>query len=147
MRFRKGGIDSMARINAARGIFAALPGIWTSNWTEERLAPKAACTPLQPSLPIVAISMTVPFAYTANTETTPLSGKNRWLSGLSAFMSTSARWQRMYSRSGIRRLRLREDRARKSRLRGQFDESFIGESQFPLRGTALLSFLATLSSR
>src|ERR1700692_2592270 len=131
MTLRKAGIDSMARMNAARDIFAALPGIWTSSCTEERLAPKAACTPVQPSLPIVAISMTMPLAYTANTETTPLSGKNRWSSELSAFMSTSARWQRMYSRSGISRLRLRAGRASKRRLRGQFDESFIGEGQFP----------------
>ena len=56
----KDGIDCMARVNAARDIFAALPGIWTRSWTEERLAPKMACTSLQPSLPIVAISMMLP---------------------------------------------------------------------------------------
>ncbi len=27
----------MARVNAARDIFAALPGIWTRSWTEESL--------------------------------------------------------------------------------------------------------------
>ncbi|HEY4931068.1 MAG TPA: hypothetical protein VII23_05815 [Terriglobales bacterium] len=46
----------MARINAARDIFAALPGIWTRSLAEELLAPKTACTPAQPSRPIVAIS-------------------------------------------------------------------------------------------
>jgi hypothetical protein len=48
----------MARVNAARDIFAAPPGIWTRSRTEEVLAPKMACTAVQPSLPIVAISMT-----------------------------------------------------------------------------------------
>ena len=62
MTLRKDGIDCMARINTARDIFAALPGIWTRSWTEERLAPKMACTPLQPSLPIVAVSMMLPSA-------------------------------------------------------------------------------------
>jgi hypothetical protein len=62
MRPRKDGIDSIARVNAARDIFAALPGIWTKSLAEELLAPKAACTPLQPSLPIVAISMMLPSA-------------------------------------------------------------------------------------
>ena len=62
MRPRKDGIDSMARVNAARDILAALPGIWTSSLTEELLAPKMACTPVQPSRPIVAISMMLPFA-------------------------------------------------------------------------------------
>jgi hypothetical protein len=63
-------------MNAAREIFAALPGIWTKWRPEDLLAPKMACTPAQPSLPIVAISMALPSAYTAKTETTPLSGKN-----------------------------------------------------------------------
>ena len=62
MRPRKDGIDPMARVNAARDIFAALPGIWTRSRTEEILAPKTACTPVQPSLPIVAISMMLPSA-------------------------------------------------------------------------------------
>jgi hypothetical protein len=62
MRLRKDGIDSMARVNAARDIFAALPGIWTRSREEERLAPKMAFTPVQPSLPIVAISIMPPFA-------------------------------------------------------------------------------------
>ena len=74
----------MARVNAARDIFAAFPGIWTSSRAEEILAPKTACIPVQPSLPIVAISMILPSAYTANTEMTPLSGKNMWSSELSA---------------------------------------------------------------
>src|ERR1700726_1403550 len=63
MRLRNYGIDCMARVNAARDIFVAPPGIWTRSWTEERLAPKIACTPLQPSLPIVAISLILPSAY------------------------------------------------------------------------------------
>ena len=50
----------MARVNAARDIFAALPGIWTRSRKEELLAPKTAFTPVKPSLPIVAISMTLP---------------------------------------------------------------------------------------
>ena len=37
-------------------------GICTISWTEDRLAPKMACIPLQPSLPIVAISMMLPSA-------------------------------------------------------------------------------------
>jgi hypothetical protein len=76
MRLRKDGIDPMARVNAARDIFAASPGIWTRSRTEEILAPKMACTAVQPSLPIVAISMILPSEYTATVETTPLSGKN-----------------------------------------------------------------------
>src|ERR1700736_5137748 len=40
MRFRKDGIDPMARVNAARDIFAATPGIWTRSRTEDTLAPK-----------------------------------------------------------------------------------------------------------
>ena len=35
MRVRKDGIDPMARVNAERDIFAASPGIWTSNRTED----------------------------------------------------------------------------------------------------------------
>jgi hypothetical protein len=65
------GIDPIARMNAARDIFAKLPGIWTKS----RLAPKTACTPLHPSRPIVAISMTLPSEHPATTETTPLCGK------------------------------------------------------------------------
>jgi hypothetical protein len=84
MRLRKDGIDAMARVNAARDIVAALPGIWTRNWAEELLAPKTAWKPVQPSLPIVAISMILSSAYTAATETAPLSGKNTWSSELSA---------------------------------------------------------------
>ena len=52
----------MARVNAARDILVALPGIWTRSRTEELLAPKMACTAVQPSLPIVAISMMLPSA-------------------------------------------------------------------------------------
>src|ERR1700730_8830071 len=84
-----------------------------------------ACIPVQPSLPIVAISMTWPSAYTATTETTPLSGKKTWSSELSASMRTCACWQRMCSSSGISRLRLRGGRASKSRLPRHFDETFI----------------------
>ena len=56
MRPRNEGIDPMARVNAARDIFAALPGIWTKSLTDEVLARNIACTPLQPSRPMVAIS-------------------------------------------------------------------------------------------
>ena len=45
----------MARVNAARDILAARPGIWTSSCTEELGASTMACAPVQPSLPIVAI--------------------------------------------------------------------------------------------
>jgi hypothetical protein len=62
MRVRKGGIDAIARANAGRDIFAALLGIWTKRRMEEILAPKTACTPVQPSLPIVAISIALPSA-------------------------------------------------------------------------------------
>jgi hypothetical protein len=41
------GIDSMARVNLTREIFAALPGIWTKKRDEELLAPKTPCTPAQ----------------------------------------------------------------------------------------------------
>src|ERR1700730_9932864 len=125
MRFRKDGIDSIARAKAARDILAAVPGIWTKSLTEDALAPKKAFMPVQPSLPIVAISMTLPSAETATTETTPLSGKKTWSSELSASMRICARWQRICSSSGMSRLRLRDGRASKSRLRGQFDEAFI----------------------
>ncbi len=76
MRFRKDGIDPIARVNVARDIFAAHPGSWTRSRIEELSAPKTACTAVQPSLPIVAISITLPSVYTATAETTPLSGKN-----------------------------------------------------------------------
>jgi hypothetical protein len=62
MRCRKDGIDAIARAKATRDILAALPGIWTKSLTEEILAPKKACLPVQPSRPIVAISMTLPSA-------------------------------------------------------------------------------------
>jgi hypothetical protein len=42
MRDRKDGMDSMARVNAARDSLDALPGIWTRSRTEELLAPKMA---------------------------------------------------------------------------------------------------------
>jgi hypothetical protein len=61
MRLRKHGIEPMARVNAARDIFAAPPGICTRSRKEELLAPKTAVTPVKPSLPIVAISMMLPF--------------------------------------------------------------------------------------
>ena len=51
-----------ALAKAARDILAALPGIWTRSLTEDDLAPKKACIPVQPSRPIVAISMTLPSA-------------------------------------------------------------------------------------
>ena len=56
---------------------------------------------------------------------TPLSGKKTWSSELSASMRTCSRWQRMCSSSGMSRLRLREGRASKSRLRGRSDKAFI----------------------
>jgi hypothetical protein len=62
MTFRKDGIDSIARAKDARDILAALPGIWTKSLTEDVLAPKKACIPVQPSRPIVAISITLPSA-------------------------------------------------------------------------------------
>jgi hypothetical protein len=62
MRCRNDGIDAIARAKTVRDILAALPGIWTKSLTEEVLAPKKACIPVQPSLPIVAISMTLPSA-------------------------------------------------------------------------------------
>jgi hypothetical protein len=40
----------------------SLPGIWTRSRMEEFLAPNTACTPVKPSLPIVAISMMLPSA-------------------------------------------------------------------------------------
>jgi DNA-binding transcriptional LysR family regulator len=58
----KDGIVPIACVNAARDIFAAPPGIWTRSRTEEISAPKTACTAVQPSLPIVAISMMLPSA-------------------------------------------------------------------------------------
>ncbi len=50
----------MARVKVERDIFAALPGICTKKRAEELLAPKTTCTPVHPSLPIVAISMVPP---------------------------------------------------------------------------------------
>src|SRR6476620_3802401 len=40
MRFRKDGIDPIARVRSAREIFAALPGIWTRKRTEDSRSPK-----------------------------------------------------------------------------------------------------------
>ena len=60
MRRRKAGIDPMARANAARDILTASPGIWTRNRADEFLAPNTAWTAVQPSRPIVAISMMLP---------------------------------------------------------------------------------------
>ena len=60
MRWRKGGMDAMARVKAARDILAAVPGIWTRRRAEDILAPNTACRPVQPSRPIVAISMVPP---------------------------------------------------------------------------------------
>lgn len=62
MRERNDGIVFMALVNAGRDIFAALPGIWTKSLTEDFLAPKTAWKPVQPSLPMVAISMILPSA-------------------------------------------------------------------------------------
>ena len=50
----------MARVIAARDIVVALPGIWTKSRADEIWAPKMACTGVQPSLPIVAISIMLP---------------------------------------------------------------------------------------
>jgi len=47
-------------VNASRDILGASPGIWTRSRTEELSAPTTACTAVQPSLPIVAISMMLP---------------------------------------------------------------------------------------
>ncbi len=124
MRFRKEGIDSMARVKAERDILAALPGSWTRSRTDDLLAPKTACRPVHPSLPIVAISITLPSEYTATIEMTPLSGKYTWSKALSASIRTCSGWQRTCSSSGMRRLRLPADRASKRRLRGQLDRVF-----------------------
>jgi hypothetical protein len=53
-------IAPMERWNAARDIVAAVPGIRTNRRAEELWPPNTACTPVQPSLPMVAISMTLP---------------------------------------------------------------------------------------
>jgi len=53
----------------------ALPGICVSRRTEETLAPSTACTPVQPSRPIVAMSTVVPSTKTVLNETTAFSGK------------------------------------------------------------------------
>src|SRR5665213_2656349 len=58
-------------------------------------------------------------------EMTPLSGKKTCLSGLSASMRTCSLWQRTCSSSGMSRLRSRDGRASKSRLRGEFDEALM----------------------
>jgi len=50
----------MDRMNVARDIFIALPGTCVKKRQDEFLAPKTACTPVQPSLPIVAISVMLP---------------------------------------------------------------------------------------
>src|SRR3984893_10502845 len=133
MRFRKDGIDSIARAKAARDILDALPGIWTKSLTEDVLAPKKACIPVQPSRPIVAISITLPSIKTATTETTPLSGKKTWSSELSASMRTCSLWQRMCSSSGMSRLRLRDGSASKRRFRGQFDKAFMSYNRARFR--------------
>src|SRR5438105_9053359 len=62
------------------------------------------------------------------TETTPLSGKNTWSSGLSASIRTCSRWQGTCSSSGKSCLRLRDGRASKRRLRGQFDGELMPQN-------------------
>src|SRR5437879_8154499 len=59
------------------------------------------------------------------TETTPLSGKNTLSRELSASMRICSRSQRICSSSGKSCLRLREGRASKRRLRGQFDKGLM----------------------
>ena len=60
-----------------------------------------ASTELQPSLPLFASSQMLPSAYTATTETTLVSGKNTWSSGLSASIRICERSQRICSSSGM----------------------------------------------
>jgi hypothetical protein len=69
------GIDPIIRVNAARDILAAVPGIWTRSRTEERLASNTGCRPVQPSLPIVAISMTLPICVTRDYRDETTTGK------------------------------------------------------------------------
>src|SRR5947208_105289 len=59
------------------------------------------------------------------TETTPLSGKNTLSRELSASMRICSRSQRICSSSGKSCLRLRDGRASKRRLRGQFDKGLM----------------------
>src|SRR5438105_6755366 len=59
------------------------------------------------------------------TETTPLSGKKIWSSGLSASTRICSRRQGTCSRRDISFLRSREGKASKSRLRGNSDKTFI----------------------
>jgi hypothetical protein len=46
MSLLKAGIESMARVKAARDSLVAFAGVCTMNLTEELLAPNMACRPL-----------------------------------------------------------------------------------------------------
>src|SRR5262249_45228925 len=115
----------MDRMNVARDIFIAVPGTCTKKRQDEVLAPKTAFTPVQPSLPIVAISTMLPSEYWAAAETTPLFGKKMWSIELSASRSICSRWQHTCSSCGMRLLRSRAGSASRRRLRGQADRAFI----------------------
>src|SRR5262249_38543017 len=90
------------------------------------------------------------------TETTPLSGKKTWSSGLSASTRICSRRQGTCSRCDISRLRSREGKASKSRLRGNLDKPFILSTRSRIcagskRGASLqlqsLTFLSQQSLR
>jgi hypothetical protein len=51
-----------SRDRTRREASSAAPGICTRSLAEENVAPKTAYTPVQPSRPIVAISMMLPSA-------------------------------------------------------------------------------------
>src|SRR5262249_38540932 len=59
------------------------------------------------------------------TETTPLSGKKTWSSGLSTSTRICSRRQGRCSRCNVSFLRSRGGKASKSRLRGNLDKTFI----------------------
>ena len=119
--------DSSPRLDDISASDVLLPE-WTRSWSEERLAPKMACTPLQPSLPIVAISMILPSAsVSAPAETTPLSGKKTLSSEVSAsiFQDLRALAANLFKLRHKPLKIFREGSASESRSRGHFDEAFV----------------------
>src|ERR1700730_12696457 len=110
MRLRKDGIDSMARVKAARDIFAALPGIWTRSRTggtrgaEDGLHGGATLPADRCHLNDAAVRINCHHRYDTAV------GKNTWSSEQSASIRISPRSQRMSSSSSLSSVRSEDGR-------------------------------------
>ena len=142
MTFRKDGIDCMARVNAARDILAALPGICTRSWTEERLGAEdglhtgAALPSDRCHLDDAAVSIN-----RHHRDHTAIGEKYMVERTIGVHQDLRALAANLF-KLRHKRLRLRDGRASNSRLRGQFDEAFmpLNPARFASapRGDALL---------